>query len=770
MMAYLDLGDSNKVEPDKFLKIVEALMYQVERSMDGQGNSYSLFQTATLLEDKIKNRTTELQAALKTLEETNRELSRTKSEAETVKARLEEAVESISEGFVLFDRHDRLVLSNTRYQESWGKAHKNLAEDATFEEIIREIAKNKFIETANDDPESWLQERIHQHKSPHEPFVSQLTDGRWYHIDERPTSDGGSVGIYTDISDIKLEEEQRRESELAEKSMLLQATLDNLSQGVSVFDKNLQLVFWNEQFADLLKLPQKLLRQGTPYQTYMAHNTRQGEYGGGGVGTFKQRIESARQFKPLNLQYTRADGSSLEIRRNPMPGGGFVTTYTDVTASRKAAQDLTEAKVNLGHRVRDRTVELSTLNNQMRQEIKERKIIEKQLQLAKTEAEEANISKTKFLAAASHDLLQPLNAARLFSSALMERKLSGKNNELAEGINGALYSVESMLSALLDISKLDAGAVPVAVTSFQLSALLERIISEYAPIAEEAGLDFTWNCSDFIVKSDNELLGRIVRNLISNAIRYTPNGQVTIACRDLGDLIRLEVRDTGVGIAEDMFDKIFEEFQQLNNNTRKGDAGVGLGLAVVRRIANILNHEIGVESAPGKGSVFFLDIPKGIKVDRPTQTKQFHPGSNSAIKDTNIIIIDNEPSILEGLGSLLREWGCEVSAGLGIRDMLRTLKEEKHAPDIAIVDFHLSDDENGIDCIRRLRQETGKAIPGIIITADHSERVYSLVIEEGLFIINKPTPPARLRALLGHILTHSDKSIGKTEKLASVSQ
>jgi len=169
MMAYLDLGDSNKVEPDKFLKIVEALMYQVERSMDGQGNSYSLFQTATLLEDKIKNRTTELQAALKTLEETNRELSRTKSEAETVKARLEEAVESISEGFVLFDRHDRLVLSNTRYQESWGKAHKNLAEDATFEEIIREIAKNKFIETANDDPESWLQERIHQHKSPHEP-------------------------------------------------------------------------------------------------------------------------------------------------------------------------------------------------------------------------------------------------------------------------------------------------------------------------------------------------------------------------------------------------------------------------------------------------------------------------------------------------------------------------------------------------------------------------------------------------------------------------
>ena len=286
-MAYLDIAASGETESKKLHKIIDALMCQVERSMDGQGNSYSLFQTATVLEDKVKVRTIELESALNTLESTNRELSRANSEAETARIRLLEAVESISDGFVLFDRDDKLALSNTRFLDFWGQSQEGMPIGITFNEHIKKVVRSGLIADTDDDPQAWVEARLERHSNPKAPFVLKLSDGRWLRVDERHTNDGGTVGIYTDISDIKHQEEQRRQQELAEKSVLLQSSLDNLTQGVSVFDKDLKLVAWNERFIELLQLPEGMVQLGTHYEEYMAYNIRRGEYGGGDFEAFK---------------------------------------------------------------------------------------------------------------------------------------------------------------------------------------------------------------------------------------------------------------------------------------------------------------------------------------------------------------------------------------------------------------------------------------------------------------------------------------------------
>lgn len=749
-MAQLDIAATGDAEAEKLRKIVDALMCQVERSMDGQGNSYSLFQTATVLEDKVKLRTTELESALNTLEITNRELNRANSEAETARIRLLEAVESISDGFVLFDRDDKLALSNNQFLEFLGGDPKEAPIGIRFEDHINKVVAKGLIADTGEFPQNWITERIERHNKPRDPFVLKLTDGRWLRVDERPTKDGGTVGIYTDVSDIKHQEEQRRQQELAEKSVLLQSSLDNLTQGVSVFDKDLKLVAWNERFVELLQLPEHLVQQGAAYEDYMAYNIRRGEYGGGGLDDFKLRMKRARNFESLDIEYQRPDGSSLEIRRNAMPGGGFVTTYTDVTTSRKTAAELRESKENLERRVFDRTAELTALNNKLREEIEERTVVEEQLKQAKTEAEEANISKTKFLAAASHDLLQPLNAARLFTSALIDRKPSGKDGELADGIDGALRGVESMLNSLLDISKLDAGAVPVEKTVFPMASLLSRIVSEYAPIAEKSGLEFKQVCCKTAVVTDRKLFGRIVRNLISNAIRYTPSGRVLIGCRNHGDTVRFEVWDTGVGISQDAREEVFEEFRQLGSQTRDGDKGVGLGLAIVRRIARILDLPLGVRSTPGEGSVFYIDLPKGTEKSSSVSEEQSVLNVDDGISGSHILVVDNDPTILEGMKSLLEGWGCQITMGCETQHVLAQLNNQQAVPDMVIVDYHLDEGKNGINCIQDIRHTIGKEIPGVVITADRTETIKNAVEAKGHYLLNKPVRPARLRALIAH--------------------
>ncbi len=728
MIDALDIPTGTADETLKLRKIISALMKQVERTLDVQGGAYSSFQTATLLDEKVRERTHQLEQALGSLEKVNLELKRTKGEAETSRIRLEEAVESVSEGFALYDKEDRLILCNNKFWDFWGNHQNDVPYGTRFEDMARKLVRQYVVPEDVESPIDWLKERLNRHRNPKDSFVIQLKDGRWLKINERPTKDGGIVGVYTDITDIKAEEQIRRERELAEQNVLLQSTLDNLRQGVSVFDKDLKLVAWNQRFIELLDLPDGLVERHMTYERYTRFNVFRGEFGPKTEEAYQERIERARAQEPLFLEYTRPNGQVVEVQRNPMPGGGFVTTYSDITARRQAAEELREAKENLEERVRERTDELH---------------------IAKEAAEEANLSKTRFLAAASHDLLQPLNASRLFISTLLERALDDKNRPLVERADFALKGVESLLSALLEISKLDAGAVPVVIADFPLSDLFNRLQEEYGPIAAQKGITLKVVPTSAFINSDPKLLSRVLRNFVSNAVRYTDSGRILVGAKRDGQNLRLCVHDSGNGIAKEDQERIFEEFRQLDR-TNQTEKGAGLGLAIVKRIAQTLGHKILLKSEVNNGACFSVEVPLSqnpIPSQPVVQTKIFAEHMNGL----TVLIIDNENDIQFGMQSLMENWDCKVLTAGSRKEAVQLLDGLGYFPDAIIADYHLDDGDTGLELLGALKRDYRPQFPAMVLTADRTDEIRASVSSHGYALLNKPLKPAKLRAWLSHI-------------------
>ncbi len=740
------------VDFEKLAKVVKVLMDRVERGVDAQANAYALFQTAIVLDNKVRERTQTLETALRQLETTNRELKAAKEQTEAAQTRLMEAINSISEGFVHCDADDRLVLCNHNFLEFWPGLEDVIYPGIPFAEVSRWTVDLGLVLDAEYNRASWLAERLQRHRAPAEPFVIRVSSGRWLQISERILPDGGTVSIYTDISETKLKEQRRHERELAQKSILLQSTLDNLAQGVSVFDDSLRLVAWNDRFVTLLKLPDWLIVQGTRFEDFVRFRGERGDYGSDADGAMAVRIESARRACRLHTEQMLANGVVLEVRRDPMPQGGFVTTYTDVTEPRAVAAALNEAKSTLERRVCERTAELTEVNRKLREEIRERARAEDALWHAKADAEAANLGKTRFLAAASHDLLQPLNAARLFVTALSERSLGHKEGELVSRVDSALGNVEMLLGALLDISKFDAGAIPVDVSDFRVDMVLSALQEEFDAVAAAAGLDLRVVRSSAIVRSDPRLLGRILRNLLSNAIRYTPSGRVLLGCRRTREGLWIEVRDTGIGIPEGHLDDIFEEFKQLKMPGRRSETGFGLGLAIVQRISRTLGHEMSVRSTLGRGSVFAVKVPYG---HQPVGADRVDPSSLEtvdSIAGASVLVIDNEAGVLIGMREVLEGWGCAVTAERSGAQAIAQFDGNGAVPQIAIVDYHLDDGENGLDVIRSIRSRCRWEVPGLIITADPCPGLHDTIRHSGLHALRKPVKPAKLRALMSHVL------------------
>ena len=372
--------------------------------------------------------------------------------------------------------------------------------------------------------------------------------------------------------------------------------------------------------------------------------------------------------------------------------------------------------------------------------------------MAKAEAEVANLSKTKFLAAASHDLLQPLNAARLFVAALLERPLGERESEFAGRIDGALRSVEALLATLLDISKFDAGAVSVDRVAFDIADILSSLKQEYAPIAREAGLEFRVVACATVILSDAALLARILRNFVSNAIRYTPSGRVLLGCRRRGRMLRIEIWDTGLGIPEACVGEIFKEFRQLGNRHGR-EKGVGLGLAIVQRIAKALGHPITVRSSVNRGSVFAVEVPLGQGTATPKRRNPLAAAVTGNLAGTLVAVIENDAVVSEGMRVLLEGWGCDVITALDGEEALARSGESRCVPDLLVADYHLDNGRTGIEAIDGIRAAAGAEIPGIVITADHSSEVLRQVRGRGFYLLNKPIRPAKLRALMSHILS-----------------
>jgi Na+/proline symporter/signal transduction histidine kinase/CheY-like chemotaxis protein len=514
---------------------------------------------------------------------------------------------------------------------------------------------------------------------------------------------------------------------------VLQTALDHVGQGIAVFDKELTLVCWNRQFGEIFDLPHDLTRVGIALAEILRHIAERGEPGARHIDAFiAERIARYTSGEEPFLERVAERNLVIEVRANRMPDGGLVTTFTDISPSVKAAEALERANATLERRVRERTGELTRLNAE--------------LERAKAEADEANVSKTRFVAAASHDILQPLNAARLYVTSLIERQRTGEDGDLVQNIEASLEAVEEIFTALLDISRLDTGAMKPEIADFRIDELLHRLDVEFAPLAREKGLTLGFMPCSQTVRSDRRLLRRLLQNLISNAIKYTPSGRVLVGCRRRGDKLRIEVYDTGIGIPHTKRRAVFREFHRLDQGARVA-RGVGLGLSIVERIARVLDCEVGLKSNVDSGSRFSLEVSRA-KAAAGTPKLRALPRPNVGRLDGTVALcIDNDPAILDGMDTLLGGWGCRMLKAAGLTEALAAIEDNGLEPDGLLVDYHL-DGGNGVGAIAELRRRLGRHVPAIVITADRSLHVRDEVRAEGAHLLNKPLKPASLRALI----------------------
>ncbi|EFL89343.1 ATP-binding protein [Ahrensia sp. R2A130] len=507
---------------------------------------------------------------------------------------------------------------------------------------------------------------------------------------------------------------------------LLRTALDQVQQGLCVFDSDLRLASWNRQFLRLLDLHEDEIVSGLPLDTMAAIiNSRCGD-----TLSDDELTEALSETSSTAVLKLAQDGRILESVANPVPAGGLIISWSDTTERVAAAEALQTANETLENRVQQRTEELTRLNVD--------------LDAAREAAEAADISKTKFLAAVGHDILQPLNAARLYTSSLVERMADTPEREMAGNVDSALESVEDILGAVLAISRLDAGVLAPTYSTFPVKRVLDRLETEFRPIADAKDLHFDVRKSDEFITSDFSLLNRMLQNLVSNAIKYTSVGDVELQVRRDADNIIFEVHDTGQGIDLESREAIFQEFRRLEGGKRAA-SGLGLGLSIVQRLATTLDHKLYLTSAPGEGSVFTVAVPRAEPLDLPVAQTQGQSKSRKSLTGLSVICIDNEPALLDGMRTLLSGWGCQVHTFEGSGPLLASL--DGIDPQVLLADYHLNN-EDGLSVISAVRERLGEGFPTVLVTADRSADIKQTTRDLDIALLNKPLKPAALRALL----------------------
>lgn len=451
----------------------------------------------------------------------------------------------------------------------------------------------------------------------------------------------------------------------------------------------------------------------------------------------------------------RKDGRVIDVIMNillkPDEPGLFEGFVADITERKQAQQRLQQLNEELELRVEQRTTALLGANQSLHQQIGERMRVEQELRMARDAAEEANRSKDKYLAAASHDLLQPLNAARLLISTLRERELGEAAKNLVERAHQALEGAEDLLSDLLDIAKLDQAAIKPDLDVYRLDELLAPLASEFEPVAAQAGLRLRARIPACTVRTDARLLSRILRNFLSNACRYTEHGGVLLGVRKRAGQLRIEVWDSGRGIPADQLQAVFREFHQLDVGRSMERKGVGLGLAIVERIARMLGYPIEVRSRPVRGSCFSIQLPLvADQAPLPSNRPVVQAQVGNPLPGKRLLVLDNEPSILHSMAELLGGWGCEVLTALDQAQALEVLDER--APDLLLVDYHLDLGVTGSEVVQALRVHFALDIPAVMITAERSDECRLHLQALKVPLLNKPVRPGKLRAVLSQML------------------
>ncbi len=551
---------------------------------------------------------------------------------------------------------------------------------------------------------------------------------------------------------------------------VLQGAIENTSEGISVIDGNLNLVAWNKQYLDIFNYPQDFIYIGCPISQLIRYNlSNQKRYIHDIESQVQKRLQYIRAGSKHKSERKLSNGKIINIEGNPIPGGGFVMIFSDITEYRRAEKYLKEENTDLESRVLTRTKELEQANVELEKANQE-------LANAQLKAEQAHLKKSQYLRACSHDLLQPLSAARLFSSAVsLSSKVSKQEREQIKQIDNSLEIANNLLLDLNEIARIESGNISPDLSTFTVERLFSMLHSEFSALTKDYHIDFHCCASNLYIRSDFTLLSRIIQNFLSNAFRYANNGKVLLGCRRQGNYLSLQVLDNGPGIPEDKQQQVFEQFTQLSTKL-VGPKGLGLGLNIAQSLAEILHHELGLKSKAGHGCLFSVSVPI-VAAPKLQQTKSLR--ASNTLQGVSVLCIDNEAAVLSGMNDLLSAWKCKVYSAISAEQAIEIYQKHEEEIDIVLVDYQLATETstkalstklaykplqdkrehndisnfNGIELIKYLRAKSHYPLPAILITATTDESVLVQAQQADIGYLRKIVKPISLRALMSSLLT-----------------
>lgn len=518
----------------------------------------------------------------------------------------------------------------------------------------------------------------------------------------------------------------------------IKSAIENASEGISIIDGELNLVAWNRRYVELFQYPPELLEVGMPIEKLIRYNVEQGLTGPGDPEQqVRKRLEYLKQGSPHNSERERSNGQVIGIQGNPLPGGGFVMMFTDITAYRKAELVLKEANLDLESRVQERTVKLEEANRQLLEE--------------QGKAHLANLKKSQYLKAISHDLMQPLEAARLFTSALAnQNELNDVQKRQVTNINDSLKVANDLLTSLGEIARIEGGNIRPHIEPFSLQALFEELAQDFSVLTESKQVEFRYVKTQVWVKSDRHLLRRILQNLLGNAFRYASPGKVLLGVRRKARCLELQVLDSGPGIPKDKQEEVFEQFTQLAEQSHESSKGLGLGLSITKSLAELLHHPLALKSEQGKGCTFSIQVPETLPMVEVPVTN-----SNAivSLQGVTVMCVDNDPAVLSGMVELLQTWKCQVISAASTVEAKENFEQHADDIDILLVDYQLENNNSGLELASELREMRHEALPAILITATTEEGIEAKAESYGVGFMRKLVKPAALRAMMSAKLT-----------------
>ncbi|WP_424985417.1 ATP-binding protein [Microbulbifer sp. S227A] len=724
--------DPLEVQVAKQTKIIDALVRRAGRQNDVGNSAYSAFQSAIALQGQIWAKTRDLERA-------SNELELLRFDREQTQKNLSDALSAMEGGFALFT-DGKLQVCNDLFKSLIPDVTDRILPGLDLASYYDALRSSRYLA---DDDERMQQVLSEATSSGGEPelssFVLELRADRWFQISQQHTNLDNVIILQTEITDIVRKNRLEKDQLIDMQAHYLQSAFDHMNIGICTFSRAGTVMIFNDRFRDLLGLPFTLVQNGTRFSQILDFISDSFPGVADELVSTDRWLRGLREDGCLRERLRHATGRVLDLHVHQLPDRGFIADIKDVTLESRTTELLEK-------RVEERTSELTQANLLLTEQSEQQAKVEEQLRLAKEEAEAAVSSKTRFLAAASHDLLQPINAAKLLISTLRDMAQETRLNAMVERLEGSFSSMETLLHALLDISRLESTGSELSPSEFCLGTLIQSVIEDQQPIAAKKGVRLDMVPCTAWVRSDQRYLLRSIQNLVVNAIQYTDQGRVLVGCRRRGDRVVLEVWDTGIGIAHKDQKRVFEEFTRAENVP--AGSGMGLGLSIVDRTCRHLGHKVGVRSKPGVGSVFSIEMEVVLhEPSPPLPALNGHYEPDSAM-DLIALVVENDPDVLFATTRKLESWGASVLGARSTQDAMQLVRDIGVAPDIILADYQLDGDDTGVATIRNIRAQTSADVPAIMITAERAVPLARMGAEDDFSVLTKPVDLSRLRRMI----------------------